>query len=97
MTRRSVQDVKVLILSYLEPSMLPPGLAPENVPDDFDLRAEGVVDSLGFVQLITDLEEHLGFDIDLADLDPGDLTTVGPLSRHIASLDATAAAKVTHD
>jgi acyl carrier protein len=84
----SAQFVKAFILSCLEESMRPCGLCVEDVPDDFDIRAEGIVDSLGFVQLITDLEQRLGFDIDLADLDPADLTTVGPLSRHIAALHA---------
>jgi acyl carrier protein len=88
MTRRSAHDVKTLLLSCLERSMFPAGLAPDDVPDDFDMRAEGVVDSLGFVQLITELEQRLGFDIDLADLDPEQLTTVGPLARHIAAQDA---------
>ena len=41
------------------------------------MRAEGIVDSLGFVRLITDLEARLGFEIDLADLAPEDLTVVG--------------------
>lgn len=87
MTHWSARDVKALILACLEPFMgAGRSLRPEDVPDDFDIRAEGVVDSLGFVQLITDLEEQLGFDIDLAELDPIDLTTVGPLSRHIAAI-----------
>jgi acyl carrier protein len=87
-TRRSAEDVKVLIASCLEPALSPLGLAAGSIPDDFDMRAEGVVDSLGFVQLLATIEQRLGIAIDLADLDPAALTTVGPLSRHIA--DATA-------
>ena len=90
MTRRSPEDVKVLILSCLQSSMSSLGLAPEALSDDFDMRAEGIVDSLGFVRLIIELEARLGFDINLADLDPEHLTIVGPLSRHIAGTDAVA-------
>jgi acyl carrier protein len=84
----SSQFVKALIVASLEKSMSPLEPPLEGVPDDFDMRAEGVVDSLGFVRLITELEEQLGFDIDLADLDPADLTAVGPLSKHIAAMHA---------
>lgn len=54
------------------------------IRDDLDLRASGLVDSLGFMQLISDLERRLGCRIDLAALSSEDLTKVGPLSRHIA-------------
>jgi len=90
MTSHSPEDVKVLILSCLQGSMSSLGLAPGELSDDFDMRAEGLVDSLGFVGLIIELEELLGFDIDLADLDPEHLTIVGPLSRHIAGTDTVA-------
>ena len=82
---RSADDVKVLILSCLERSMSPIGIVPDQLPEDFDLRTAGLVDSLGFVQLLAKLEERLGFDIDLADLDPELLTMIGPLCRHIAA------------
>ena len=48
------------------------------------LRDEGVLDSLGFVELIIALEIQLGTHLDLADLDAEDLTRVGALARHIA-------------
>ena len=58
---------------------------------DLDLRGEGIVDSLGIVQLILDLERRLGGRIDLIDLDPEYLTNVGALARHIAGLFPRAA------
>jgi acyl carrier protein len=88
---RSADDVKMLILSCLERSKSPQGLVPDHLSDDFDLRTEGLVDSLGFVQLIVELEERLGFDIDLADLDPALLTVMGPLCRHIAATNSRGA------
>ena len=88
MPRRSAADVKALILSRLDRSLFPAGVAGDAIPDDFDLRGEGIVDSLGFVQLMTDLETQLDFEIDLAELDPEQLTVIGPLSRHIADLAA---------
>lgn len=84
MSGRSPDEIKALLVSCLEQPMLSLGMPLQNVTDDFDMRAEGIVDSLGFVQLITDLEAQLGFEIDLADLDPAELTIVGALCRHIA-------------
>ena len=82
-------DPKALILECLAHAESPLGLEAAAVPDSFDLRAEGVIDSLGFVRLLTELESRLGFEIDLADLDPADLTIIGPLSAHIAAAQAS--------
>jgi len=84
MTQDGVESVKSLIASLLEPRLLARGITMTNLPDDLDLRDEGIIDSLGFVRLITDLEARLGRRIDLIDLDPEYLTNVGALARHIA-------------
>ena len=68
--------IKALIASILKSTVA--------LGDDLDLRRDGLVDSLGFVQLLTALETRLGHPIDLSDLDPDQLTKVGPLARHIA-------------
>ena len=81
-------DVKALILSFVEPSLRAHGLAPELVPDDLDLRTEGLIDSLGFVQLLERLGRQLGTPVDLSELDPAQLTNVGRLARHIAGTRA---------
>ena len=84
MTLGDIDTVKMLIAAILEPRLLAQGIAVTNLQDDLDLRDEGIVDSLGFVQLISELELQLGDGIDLSDLDPEYLTNVGALARHIA-------------
>ena len=79
----TVAEVKALILSCCEAGRSASRL-PQDLPDGFDLRAEGVVDSLGFIELLSELEARLGRQIDVAELDLGDLTRFGPLARHIA-------------
>ena len=54
-----------------------------DVPDDFDLRANGLIDSFGVLELIGALEERFGLELDFDELDPEDLTVVGPLSRYV--------------
>jgi acyl carrier protein len=83
MTNESVERIKALMASILEPRLAASSIAAVALTDDLDLRDDGIVDSLGFVQLIADLEIHLG-PIDLADLEPEQLTNVGALARHIA-------------
>ena len=55
------------------------------VPDDFDLRLDGAIDSFGFVRLIADLEQRSGRSIDLSDLAPEQFTKLGVLAGHIAN------------
>jgi acyl carrier protein len=81
-------DIKALILSLLEPTLRANGLTAPSVSDDLDLRTEGLIDSLGFVQLLGQLEQRLGTPVDLSELDPAQLTNVGILSRHIADTRA---------
>jgi acyl carrier protein len=78
-------EVKAMIVSLLEPSLAAGGRTVVVVTDQTDLRAEGLIDSLGFVQLLAGLEQQLGGPVDIADLDPERLTNVGALSHHIAA------------
>jgi acyl carrier protein len=81
----TADEVKAIILSLLEASLAAGGRTALAVTDQTDLRAEGLVDSLGFVQLLAGLEQRLGGPIDIADLDPERLTNLGALSQHIAA------------
>ena len=47
-----------------------------------DLLATGVLDSVGFVHLLALLEERLGYEIDLSEIDAEDFTTAQGLCRH---------------
>ena len=84
----AVQDIRSVMLSCLEPAMAAVGLDRASVHEDLDLMGEGVLDSLGFLQLIAALEERLAIEIDLADLDPEHLTVLGCLCNHIAAQHA---------
>lgn len=84
MTNEAIDRVKSLIAMILEPKLSAAGLTADAFTDDLDLRDQGVLDSLGFVELLTALEVHLGTAVDLADLDAEHLTRVGALARHIA-------------
>jgi acetyltransferase-like isoleucine patch superfamily enzyme/acyl carrier protein len=59
------------------------GLSADDVPDDFDLLAEGVVDSFGLVELINALEARFGIELDFENMDADELSLVGPFSRFV--------------
>ena len=46
-----------------------------------DLLESGLLDSIGFVELIVFMEMQMGYNIDLTDVDPSEFTTVNGLSR----------------
>jgi len=85
MTDDSVQGVKAAIASILEPKLLERGITATDLRDDLDLRQQGIIDSLGFIQLLAELEIRLGREIDLVDLAPEQITQVGALARHLAA------------
>jgi acyl carrier protein len=83
MSSASGEYVKSVILAHLAQSITELGLEPAELSDDFDLLTSGVIDSLGVVELIGAIEQQLGLVLDLSELDPENLTTLGPLSRYI--------------
>lgn len=56
------------------------GLSPSDLTDDLDLVRSGILDSLGFVDLIADMEIATGKQVDLEQaLERGNATTVGSI------------------
>lgn len=51
------------------------------ISPETDLLAAGLIDSLGFVDLITFIESHEGCRIDLTDADPSEFAIVKGLCR----------------
>ena len=93
MTAGIDDPMRALVLSCLEDPISSLGLSPDALPDDFDMLAEGVIDSLGFIKLITEIETRLGFAIGFDDLDPDQLTVLGPLCRYLTEKRAQIAAQ----
>jgi acyl carrier protein len=81
----SVDTVRSLIVAECAEDLAAFGLDPQALPEGFDLRATGVIDSLGFLELVTKLEERIGVEIDFEAIAPEELTVVDALARHIAA------------
>jgi acyl carrier protein len=91
MTQLTAQDVRAFVVETLDEQLRAAGADPAAIPDDFDLHRENVIDSLGILELITALEERFGVEIDYEELDPEELTIVGPFSRYVAERSRQAA------
>lgn len=53
------------------------------MPDDYDLLQEGIIDSLGILELVSSVEEHFRIQLDLENLEAEDLTKIGPFCRFV--------------
>ena len=76
--------VRALILGECADALADFGMQADEVADDLDLRTYGLIDSLGFLELVTALEDALDIALDLGDLPPERLTVLGPLSAAVA-------------
>lgn len=84
MRRVTADQVRAIMLAGLETQLMALELKPQDIGDDFDLLTEGVIDSLGIIELIANVEKHIGIKVDFEDLDPENLTVVGPFCRFVA-------------
>jgi acyl carrier protein len=84
MSAVTAATVRALILRECAESLADFGMRAEDVGDELDLRQYGLIDSLGFLELVTALEDELDIALDLGDLPPEELTVLGPLSHAVA-------------
>jgi acyl carrier protein len=84
-TTVAAADVRARILAACGSALAVCGVDVAAPPDDLDLRACGAIDSLGFLELVTELEEAFGVELELEDIDPEQLTMLGPLARAVAA------------
>ena len=92
MSEVSAEQVRAFIAENLADGLQAAGADPEKLPDDYDLHASGVIDSFGILELIGELEERFGLEIDYEELDPEELTVVGPFSRYVEAQSRSGAA-----
>jgi acyl carrier protein len=85
MSAVSPGDVRIFLTSFIQKRLASQGQDPLNeLADDCDLLLSGVIDSLGLLELVTAVNEHYGREIDFEDLDPEQMTIVGPLCDFVA-------------
>ncbi|VVJ20430.1 Uncharacterised protein [Amycolatopsis camponoti] len=58
-----------------------PGVGPEELEDDYDLRANGVIDSLGLLRVVTWLESTFEIPMEEVEIVEQDFTSITSISR----------------
>ena len=91
MTTPTPDAVAAFVRAALSGPLHAAGVDPAAVGDDFDLLERGIIDSFGVLELIGDVEDHFGIEVDFEAMDPEELTIVGPFSRYVAGVPAQAA------
>ena len=79
---RTGENVRAAVLACIQSDLASKGVSTE-VSGDTDLRAAGLIDSLGFIRLLSKLEQVLGRPVDLSAVDPSRLTHVDTLVSHL--------------
>ena len=79
-----MNEVRAKILAVCGPALAARGIDPAAAPADLDLRAVGAIDSLGFIELIAELEDEFGVELEVEALSAEEITVLGPLSAHVA-------------
>ncbi len=77
-------SLKKYILDYLHPKLMAAGMSAEPEPE-FNLIASGLLDSLGFLQLVAEVEAHFAVDVDFSEQDPLEFTCLDGFIRCIIS------------
>jgi acyl carrier protein len=70
-----------LIVKWVRKNGLTHGNGQVELAGHTNLMESGLLDSIGFVELIVFMESQTGYNIDLTDVDPSEFTTVKGLSQ----------------
>ncbi len=78
-------DVRRFLTDYLRHKLGSDGRVPVgDLSDDCDLLMSGMIDSLGFLDLIGALGQHFGRELTFDEIDPEQMMIVGPLCKFVA-------------
>ena len=80
----TANDVRQFLFRYYASQLAARGLQADDVPDQFDLLTEGIVDSLGILDMISAVEREFSVQLDMEHIDAQELTIIGPFCRYVA-------------
>jgi acyl carrier protein len=81
MTAMQEQEMRALVKTWVRSNSRSPEAKGGSIGDDTDLLATGLLDSLGFVELLAYVEQTTGRQVDLSNADPSEFTTVQGFCR----------------
>lgn len=84
MTRISAADVYRFLLAHFSVMIAANGFDPEKIGPGFDLLKEGVIDSLGILEMAAAVEQQFRIRVDFDLMEPADLTVLDKFSAFVA-------------
>ncbi len=78
-----LEHAREMIIELLAPQLSQSGKTAGDLNGNTDLVQTGVVDSLGFIDLIVALERKTGVEMDLFDTDPSEFVTLDGLANQV--------------
>lgn len=79
------KQVRSFVIDYLGEALRARGMTLPAIEDATDLLGEGVIDSMGFVELISAIEARFDCEVDFGQFCSDDFTTLGGLVAATAS------------
>jgi acyl carrier protein len=73
---KKYQDIRLIAVDFIRPDIERLGMSVDDFDDETDLLATGIIDSFGFLDLISEIEEKSGLSIELGDVDPDALSSL---------------------
>jgi acyl carrier protein len=84
MSSTSAKDVRAFVLNYLSERAATGEFDANRIGNDFDFLEAGIIDSLGIIEMIAEMEKHFQIRVDFVQTDPEELTVLEPFSRYVA-------------
>ena len=81
MNRIQENELVASVLNWIKEHKLPGNRQRVEITEDIDLITDGLLDSMGLVDLLLFVEEQTGRPIDLKSVEPADIWVVKNLSR----------------
>ena len=76
----SREQILQFLTDKMRAALAAQGQQPSDLPESFNFMDADLVDSLGFVRLIQELEQRFNIQLDLSNADPEQLVTLGALA-----------------
>ena len=72
-------DLRQGVLNILAPNLKRIKMKPGQLQDDDNFLEKGILDSVGFLEFINQLEQKMNLSIDFSELDPAEFSTLSGL------------------
>ncbi len=80
------EEIKIKLFELMHPRLQRLGIQETDIDENESLLAQGVFDSMAFIEFITRMEEEFDIEMDFEEMDASDFTSVSQLTDIIKCL-----------